>query len=58
MIEFILLAQMTTSQPQQQYQYQAPTYQQPQTQQQPTRSSVPTQKQIEQTEESIFDHPG
>ena len=57
MIEFVLLAQMVTSQPQQQSTYQAPEYQRPQTQQQPTRSSVPTSKQIEQTEESIFDHP-
>jgi len=57
MIEFVLLAQMVTSQPQQQSTYQSPEYRRPQTQQQPTRSSVLTSKRIEQNEEAIFDHP-
>jgi len=57
MIEFVLLAQMVTRQQQQQSKYQTPEYQRPQTQKQSTRSSVPTSKQVEQNEESIFDHP-
>lgn len=59
MIEFLFLVQLNTSQPQTSQQsqtqstYKAPVYQQ----QQSTTGSVPSQKQVEEFEKQIFEHP-
>ena len=61
MVEYLLLAQLVTSKPIQPpvpppSQYQAPSWQQ-YGQTTPSGDSTPSSKRIEESEESLFDHP-
>jgi hypothetical protein len=60
MIEFVLLAQLATSEPPPvtpSQPYQAPKWQQPKTTM-PSSGSVPSSKDIEEFEQEIHNHPG
>jgi len=59
MIEFVLLAQLVTSEPPPvppPQPYQAPVWQQPKTTM-PPRGSVPSSKEVEEFEQQIHNHP-